>query len=472
MKSLILLNLVAVCSLSAYGGTCSYGLIDSVREGVKTQVYDYEKVPYLNNDVKFLIIKDDKMQPYPNVKDTQDCLVSYSAKAAKTSCSDTFALATQFNNTILAGKVENPYGMTDMNPAGTTIPQSVLDYYRSYKNPKDGAFFDGSTAFVLNQEGFELVKGVAPILDAGGKVEVSYSSYFTKMLDLVSNCNTADKVPTYKDPAVSTDTGDGFAIVDVFKSGAKTCSFVVSIKNSKISFKVPREYHKCVKESDAMITNIEQKDADGFLISKKVSGTPDRFVANTQEVSPRIFASKENAEAVSALMSAMDTGAVSPSSLANAVSVSTADINFDKISSLDPTILKVVAICEWGVDPSNYAEDFQSFLADWNDMEGDVVSAMKGNNGGYYRAMYLHQLQNSKSYPNAAKLLAQVKSGAISEDDLWNWSSKGLAVCYMNYPTDWIDAFIIEYIKKGNLEDRSLIPSWYWNRDSVLLDPI
>ncbi len=438
-------------SYNSYAGSCSSGVLEDFKSEVKTSVYLAEGLEVVKElaATKKVGIKANEA-PYPSIKSVTDCLTAYENRAAYRSCSDVFSAATKFSEQV------KEVGALDTYKDGIIIPDSVINFYTKYAGvPLTGGYFGELS--LADADAAKLAEARTDVVAVTG----GFTDYFTKMLEITTNCNTNDGVPTYQDPKVSPESGDGYAIVDVYKNGAKTCSFIVSIDaKSEIRLKVPDLFKKCVKESDAFITNIEQKNDDRLLVSKKVAGLTSDFVSNVIDAPIKAIASEEKVEGVKALLDGLDMG-FTGGNLSLAASVSISDINFDKINSLNPTILKIVALCEYGVSAENYASDFETqFLPEWNNIEGDTVSADNGKHGGYYRAMYFHQLQSSLNYPSLKKLHKEVKNGTISNADLSSWSGKGLAICYMNYPTYWNPAYIYDYIADGHLDDSSAIPSW------------
>ncbi len=455
MKYFNIFTVFLLISYNSYAGSCSSGVLEDFKSEVKTSVYLAEGLELVK---EFTGTKEVAIEaPYPSIKSVTDCLTAYENRAAYRSCSDVFTAATKFSEIVKkAGSSINPYIFSDMDKDGIIIPDAVINFYTKYEGvPLTGGYFgELSLAYA---EAAKLAEARTDVVAVTG----GFTDYFTKMLEISTKCNTNDGVPTYQDPKVKPESVDGYAIVDVYKNGAKTCSFIVSIdEKSEIRLKVPDLFKKCVKESDAVITNIEQKNDDSLLVSKKVAGLTSDFVSNVIDAPIKAIATEEKVEAVKALLDGLDMG-VSGGNLSMAASVSISDINFDNISSLNPTILKIVALCEYGVSAENYASDFETkFLPEWNNIEGDTVSADDGKHGGYYRAMYFYQLQNSLNYPVLKKLHKEVKNGTISNADLISWSGKALAICSLNYPTYWNPAYIYDYIADEHLDDSSAIPSW------------
>ncbi|MBA2405552.1 MAG: hypothetical protein H0V66_12320 [Bdellovibrionales bacterium] len=216
-----------------------------------------------------------------------------------------------------------------------------------------------------------------------------------------------------------------------------------------------------------MVAHIEERDVvSGLLLSKKVAASSDQFIAQSLDQPVRAVASKENAEIVNSLLDGLDAGVMG--SLNLAANVKPSDFNFKKISSLDATTLKIVEYCEYGANPTN-PDSHTAFLEEWNSgVISDPVSADNSRGGNYYWAMYFHQYQNMLFYPQLKKLHDKYKKGLITNDDLYNWSGEGYALCYFNYPSYWQASFMFDYIADGVIDDRTAIPSWYWNADQIL----
>lgn len=469
MKSLCAFLLISITSSEAYAAGCSHQVVKDFTEGVKTSVYNTEGVLIEGrSEMDFILLGAVKL--YPDIKTTVNCLAAYKVSAAFPSCADVFTKANEFSFSVRAGLIS----VTDTTASqssereafmvsGTSAPAEVIEYYRMYPGiPSTGGYFYGVAATELLKEIVILEPGVEEDVVP---VEGGYIDYFDKISEITEKCNQESGIATYKDPGL-VNNRDGLAVLDVYKKSKKTCSFMVTVKNKEVRFKVPAAFRKCVEDSDAMIANIEEREDSGKLVSKKVAGGAAQFVGASLDQPVRAIASVENSEIVNSLLDGLDTGALG--SLNLAANVKPSDINFLNIASLDKTTLNIVKYCEWGAAPES-SDDDNAFLEEWNSgVLADAVSADNSRGGNYYWAMYFHQYQNMLFYPNLKKLHDKYKKGLITNDDLSNWSGEAYAMCLLNYPTYWNSAFLFDYILDLKLDDRTTIPSWYWNADQIL----
>jgi hypothetical protein len=432
MKKFIPL-LTFILSLNAQATECSFGVLDTYSEGLSAQAIKNETGmdTVVGGEVKISKVWGAAAY-YPAVQEVKDCVETFKIGAAPVSCKAIFTSALEFSSQVNIPGWSGTVGASDMFPTGYIVPEEVVTFYRNYKAPTSGDYY-------------------AQLVKAGstGGIPGGYVDYFTKMADLAENCNQTRSVPVYKSPDFSPEKGKSFAIVDVYNNGTLSCSFMTSIVDSQIRIEVPKVYHACVKAGDTFLTRIEAKDdVTGLLVTKTAIGGPDEFVSTNKNSAYKVVASEDNNTKVREVVDALDLGAKGIN-LSSVSQIGTSDIDFDNIASLDPVIFKIVAICEAGVDPANYEGELESwYLAEWNDMAGDVVSADDGNHGGYYRAMYYHQYKNAQTFSKLKLFHADVKNGVITNDDLSNWTNNAMAVCYLNYPLEWIPSNIFdEYIK-------------------------
>lgn len=468
MKQLILFSMCV--SGSAYAA-CSQQVISDFTSAVKNTVYTAENVVLKDvRDEGFLIkLGEDKL--YPSILDTENCLKSFAVNAAMSSCRDVFTKASDFSGMVKNGDIvasdtsgAGGGGAEVMMDAGMTAPSDIIAYYKAYKAPTTGGYYGGLGVELL--ERVEIVKGV----EAPAEVRESdepvggYQDFFASITEITEKCNISSGIPTYKAPEV-VDTKNAIAIVNVYKSGRQTCSFIVEVKKNAVRFPVPGPFKKCVKESDAMIAKIEQVDSDsGEIISKTVADSSTNFIGSSINDPVKVTASTENTEIVNSLLDSLDQGVIG--NLGMASTIKPADINYLSLASLDKTILEIVGYCEYGVNPDD-ANGWNEFVEYWKSgVVADGVSADNSRNANYYWAMYFHQYQNMLFYPKLKELHSQYKRGLITKADLYNWDGKALALCSFNYPTYWNSAYLFDYIADLKLDDRSTIPSWY-NAESI-----
>lgn len=428
--------LILFTSLSSYGANCSYSVLEDFKDGTQNTVYTLEGYALVAEkaDVMARMGDPENTPYYPDINKVTECVASYRLFAAHKNCEDILDAAELFATRVGLGIITGIIPVNATYPLGGTVPDEVMNFYRAFQGrPLTGDFYSNYATD-------------------------GYGTYFRKMAEVAEACLEDRDVPVHKIPDFSPSESDGFAIVDVFKNNQLSCSFMATIVDSKIKIKVPKPFHRCVKESDAMITRIEQKDASGLLVTKTVASAPDSYISTDENATYRVVASSDNNEGVSNIISALDAG--SNISLADAVQVRIQDIPFDDVASLDPAILKIVGICESQIDPNNYAADEAAFLADWF-VATDDVSATTGSNGGYYRALYYHQKNNAEIYPLLKQLHQDVRDGVITNANLWNWAGNAFAVCYFNYPALWTPVYVRDFIVDGVLDRADLIdPDW------------
>jgi hypothetical protein len=418
MKKLSLFLATFILNVNSYGAGCSYGLLDSFTFGNGITV-NYEEQGQATGIVP-------STEPYPDINEINDCIVSFGVYAAPETCRSLFTRAQTF-----ATAVNDPdwSGVVFVGKMSYTVALSVVEYFKNFSTPTIGGYFSDLA-----------------ISGSVGGTPAGFTDFYNKLTAVTEACGEVSGVPVHKTPDFDPLSADGMAIVDVFKNSVQLCTFVTSIKNSQIRIEVPKQYYQCVKSGDSFVTRINQRHTGtGLLVTKTALGGPDEFVATSKDAPYKAVASETNNVLVSSLMDSLDLGA----SAVNLSSVAKLeDINFDDVSSLDPTILKIVAMCDWGVSSATYEADYALFLVDWMNMSDDVVSFVDGNVGGYYRAVYYQQLVHSQTFPKLKKLHEYVKSGAITGAQLGSWQGNALAVCYMNYPLTKVPVNIVEdYIK-------------------------
>jgi hypothetical protein len=447
----------SLTAFEAYASGCSNRVRDDFISGVKSLVYSAEELAIKGDAEAELLLLRKAGDSYPAIKEVSDCLAAHAVKAAFPKCVDVFEKAKEFALAVKAGKVTVNSGATDgdgkLAEAGLTAPTDVIKYYKAYPGPTlNGGYFNGADGVLfLKVEGEE--EG------AGG-----YSDLYSKITSITKQCNQAGGIPTYIDPKLESDNKEGSAVLDVYLGSVISCSFVVRIVNSEVRFEVEEKYRTCVENSTSMIANIIQTDpGTGAIVSRKALAPAKEFLSTTIAEAVRVNATEEAVESINSIVDAIDTGAtVNLTTVANSLKLS--DIKFWDVASLDQGILDIVKYCEYGAEPGN-TDDDAAFLAVWNSGDKSLIISPDNswgiNKGNYYWSMYWGQYQNAQLYPVLKTLHKEYKSGLITPFDLWNWQGDALAMCYLNYPTYWGEAYIFDFINDRKLDDRSLIPAWY-----------
>lgn len=431
---------------------CSYSLVDEMKTALKQQVYVSEKIETgLNTGVVKTDAKKEVELSAPKIKAVKECLIAYKLGIAPSSCQTTLGNAQQ-----VSAKLE-AY-VSNMSS------EEIVYYKDAFELPVSGGYISGDATHQARVN-YGKMEEAPKAKEEDVEYEDAYNRYFELIAKFEKNCVSDEpEVKVWENPGLNKKGDLGIATVEVYNSENKLeCKFVTNLKSKNVDIEVPEQFNNCVSDkNNYLMTEIVWRDpGTGLLKTEYAAGAPDDFVTDDEFAKAKVQTKSDNEtlHAITAIKESLDEN--NPDlNIAGMVKVSSKNIDYEDVASLDQDVLMLGYLCDWGgyVDPSNpeYQADYEDYLWYLNDTSvgQDFRDPLFASNADWYRSLYKTTLQNIEAYPVVKSLFNDFKSGKMAKADAYDWveDSGAYYLCYAQYQYSWWDKDTITVITGGGLE--------------------